>query len=99
MKYKLLSLIAITLSIGLMAVLNSSALPISKTQQAFAAANCDKANLEKNDQGKTRGNSKQCGDFGSTTGGPKEPNRDCDSPNAFKDNDDDGIATCVFRGN
>ncbi len=80
-----MALIAITLSIVLIFALNTSDLSISKTQQAFTAANCDKADLEINGHGNMRGNAKQCGFL---TEGPKEPVRDCDSPNALKDNDD-----------
>lgn len=57
------------------------------------AINCDDANLGANDQGHIRGNS-HC----STGVEPKEPPRDCDSPNAEKDNDDDGATICIGRG-
>ena len=86
------------MSIGLITALNTPSLPISSTPQAFAAANCEKANEDFNDQGNVRGNPKQCNPFGSDTQGPKVPVRDCNSPNNFKDNDGDGQATCTLRG-
>jgi len=55
---------------------------------AYADANCDKADSEKNVQGNYRGNLKQCIDtpFFETDG---EQPRSCYSPNALKDNDED----------
>ena len=63
-------------------------------QQGIAyGINCDSANLGANDEGHIRGNS-HC----STGVEPKEPPRDCDSPNAEKDNDNDGATICIGRG-
>lgn len=94
-----ITILAIITIIATLGMIGSAVITGMATQQALATANCDKANLEHNNQGNVRGNSKKCGDFGSSTDGPKEPNRDCGHKNSFKDNDNDGTATCVFRGN
>lgn len=83
---------------------NSSS--IYPSQDAKAEPNCDQADLERNDEGHVRGNA-HCDSFPGEDGNPPEPFRDCDKggqsnaqhKNAFKDNDEDGSATCVLRGN
>jgi hypothetical protein len=92
----ILAIIAIIATIGMVGSAIGTGMV---TQHAYAAANCDKADLGPNNQGNVRGNSKQCGDFQPEQNGPKEPNRDCDHKNSFKDNDNDGSATCALRGN
>lgn len=63
---------------------------------AYADANCDKAGGEINNGGNPTGNKKQCSQPDAE--GPKEPIRNCDSPNRFKDNDGDGNKFCQLRG-
>lgn len=71
------------------------------------AANCDKANVERNPSGNARGNAHECAfqEFPESDTNP-EPIRDCDRnggsnaahKNSFKDNDGDTFAGCVTRG-
>jgi|SRR5215211_2130496 len=63
---------------------------------AYANANCDKADSQLNVQGNYRGNLKQCIDtpFFETDG---EQPHSCNSPNAFKDNDEDSFVYCKTR--
>jgi hypothetical protein len=67
-------------------------------QHAYSDANCDKADSTLNPQGNERGNTKDCGFSGGFGPGPKEPIRECDSPNHFKDNNGDGNSGCRERG-
>lgn len=68
---------------------------VGLVSSAYADANCDKANLERNDQNNVRGNPKQCISLPFNTEG--EQPRSCLSPNFFKDNDGDGNAYCINR--
>lgn len=63
----------------------------------YADANCEKAHIDSNPAGNEKGNVKQC-DFSSDSQGPKEPVRNCNSPNHFKDNDADGLSGCANKG-
>ena len=85
-----LIIVALATSIGAIGLLN--------IPSVYATANCDEAGEELNEAGNLRGNVKKCG-FGGELEGPKEPVRNCDSPNNFKNNDGDGIAGCRGRGN
>ena len=64
----------------------------------YADANCDKADNTNNPTGNFKGNSKQCS-INTDNQGPKEPIRNCDSPNNVKNNDGDANVSCKFRGN
>jgi len=64
----------------------------------YADANCAKADNTDNPVGNFKGNSKQCS-INTENQGPKEPVRNCDSPNAPKNNDGDSNTSCKFRGN
>lgn len=64
----------------------------------YADANCDKADNTNNPTGNFKGNSKQCS-INTDNQGPKEPIRNCDSPNIAKNNDGDANVSCKFRGN
>jgi hypothetical protein len=79
----------------MVAIITATEVSVVLIPSAYADANCDKAQLEQNDQFRVRGNAQQC----STFGGEGEQTRSCHSPNAFKDNDEDGTASCIFRGN
>ena len=70
----------------------------SSVHIVYADANCDKAGNTDNPSGNFKGNSKQCS-INTHNQGPKEPIRNCDSPNAPKNNDGDASASCKFRGN
>jgi hypothetical protein len=69
------------------------------------ARNCDKATLDANPADNVRGNAHCVLDSNGDGDGP-EPYRDCTREggsetghkNSFKDNDNDGTASCVFRG-
>jgi hypothetical protein len=85
--WKTLTFIVISTAIGLCAILSTTSPPILNTQQAYAAANCDKAILEHNDQGKLRGNPKLCVDDDADGEQPRSSN----SKNKDKDNDGGSI--------
>ena len=98
MLFKLMAIIAISLSFGLM--VSSTSILLGNTQnQAYAEANCEKAGLDFNNGFNLRGNGKQCSNFGEDAEGPKEPIRDCNHKNSLKDNDGDGNHICLMRGN
>lgn len=63
----------------------------------YADANCDEAGFGGNPQGNFKGNVKHCAPQVGIDD-PKEPVRDCDSANWDKDNDGDGDAFCIDRG-
>lgn len=63
---------------------------------AYADANCDEAGGGINNGGNAKGNAKQCSQPDAE--GSKEPVRNCDSPNRFKDNDGDDNKFCKIRG-
>jgi hypothetical protein len=85
---------ATTLSLIVATLIGPSSMHI-----VYADANCAKAGSPEatNPAGNNKGNDKQCA-FPEALG-PKEPVRDCDSPNKFKDNDADGDIVCRLRGN
>jgi len=63
----------------------------------YADANCAKADNTDNPSGNFKGNSKHA--VSTLTIKDLKPIRNCDSPNAPKNNDGDASASCKFRGN
>jgi len=84
------------LYLQLVSLIATTAFTSISPQHAYADANCDKAGSAVNDGGQNfRGNIKQCGPLDI----PKEPIRNCKSPQQSKDNDGDGDIGCKSRGN
>jgi hypothetical protein len=84
-----------SLAIVAAVTLAGSAVLLMPTPSAYADANCEQANPDRNSQGHARGNPKQCIFFEAQGEQP----RSCNSPNAAKNNDGDALVFCVLRGN
>jgi hypothetical protein len=85
------------LVLAALSMIGATAITSFKIPSAYADANCDKADVKDNKAGNERGNVKECFANGLLEG-PKEPVRDCDHKNSFKNNNDDGLAGCRERG-
>ena len=71
---------------------------VSSFPPANAEANCEKATPNMNSADNWRGNVKQCSSDIEGAEDSKEPIRSCESPNRFKDNNNDGNEICKVRG-